>query len=670
MQYAGVMACKKYKYVLVLDDDVILPPDLDMGLDLIHGDTIGVAFPIRAAHPKRIYSLFTEWQSLEYQLTGYNKLMQYKTGSVQYPHGAASLWDRKALKTALRSHDTVFYAEDAKLGLWALKNGYSMAIKPEVPILTEAPTTLLGEMPNYWTQRVRSWDMALHAYFWQYVQIIFTSYSKSCCGLVFMKATQLYTVYTIVADWLRLPVLVLYLGGAQLSYLTFFGLYVAASIVLLLAWNITAYWKRPDLRLSYLCVFTFPLYAGLVLVTRFFGLLRALFVYLPNYRRPMTIPEIEHKVMESWKEAMLAEEAGIESDDDDDDFDEDDLLEAVGVSLPPPEPRHQSDCREPVWLTDDELISLGITTKSSATGLVFQSRAAALGQDTRSLATVESDGILRKFGTSSRAVTTTNKSLLNTGRSRIQRGRNKKSTPVDLDDDLRTKKSTLIDLDEDMLSTDSEIISDPPSISSKDGSAGASPNSAKNRVSWNIQRQLSKLSAATPDFRLFPYAPKVGQHDDERSDDEEEQKHGSADMQVIGSDANNRNSATTDEKTLHRVAWSMMGSVETILCAPNNNEKKAQSRPPLRNVSPKRERIAGPPSAVAGPVEVRQKHHKISSQSVEQYRENQSAERYRRERNTDSSRLDKERVKHILEKASRRVSTKREEDSGLVYIDI
>lgn len=116
----GVKACRKYKYVLVLDDDVILPEDLDRGLDLIQGKTVGVVFPIRACHPKRQYSLFVEWQSLEYQrITGYKKYMQNRSGSVQYPQGAASLWERKALKEVLRSHDTIFFAENAELGLWA-----------------------------------------------------------------------------------------------------------------------------------------------------------------------------------------------------------------------------------------------------------------------------------------------------------------------------------------------------------------------------------------------------------------------------------------------------------------------------------------------------------------------------------------------------------------------
>lgn len=628
-QYAGVMACKKYKYVLVLDDDVILPPNLDMGLDLIKDDTVGVAFPIRAAHPQRKYSLFIEWQSLEYQLTGYNKLMQSKTGTVQYPHGAASLWDRKALKTALRSHDTVFFAEDAKLGLWALKSGYTMAIKPEVPILTEAPTTVLGEMPNFWTQRVRSWDMALHAYFWQYVQVLCCSSHKSCCGVIFMKMTQLYTVYTILADWIRLPVLVLYIGRVKESYV-YLVLYLVSGILLLLLWNLVAYHKRPDLRLSHVCIFTFPLYAGLVLVTRFFGLLRALFVYLPNYQRPLTIPEIEHKVMESWQQALMAEEAGMDSDDED--FDDSELVVADGASLSPPEP----NCKEPVWLTDDELLSLGITTRSSATGLASNSRAAALGQETVSVASSKgSDGILR-------GPATTQKST------RLSKLPRRIVHPPRTEQPCRTpaKKSTPVDLDDDIISTDTES-KEAGSVNSKSVGVNLSPRSAKNRVTW--KEMSPNFFSNSPEFAPFPYLPKDGK------DESEDKKNSDIGMK------SNRPSTDSRKSPLHRVAWSTRGSVETILLPEDNTEgchvigmgeQDSKNEESPRSVLPS-----------------------LSSRRMQRYSDVHGGHR-KNGLCGDPNSLNRERVKHVLEKATQLLSDTNREGSvrtgrgGKIYIDI
>jgi len=115
--FSGSVAAKDYKYLLLLDDDVTVPPNMDFGIELFSDTVKAVCYPIRAVHPEdpEERNFFIEWQGLEYKMADYSKMIQTRWSTVLYPHGAVCLWERETLIKCFREHDTVFYADDVKV---------------------------------------------------------------------------------------------------------------------------------------------------------------------------------------------------------------------------------------------------------------------------------------------------------------------------------------------------------------------------------------------------------------------------------------------------------------------------------------------------------------------------------------------------------------------------
>ena len=72
-----------------------------------------------------------------------------------------------------------------------------------------AITSYCGAMPNYYNQRVRSWDFAEHMLTFKFIRLFFKSYIRgSPLRTLVMKAFQTYVLYSIYADWIKVPVFV------------------------------------------------------------------------------------------------------------------------------------------------------------------------------------------------------------------------------------------------------------------------------------------------------------------------------------------------------------------------------------------------------------------------------------------------------------------------------
>ena len=65
-------------------------------------------------------------------------------------------------------------------------------------VATEVPTSYCGAMPNYYNQRVRSWDFAEHMLTFKFVRLFLKSYIRgSPLRTLVMKAFQTYVLYSI-----------------------------------------------------------------------------------------------------------------------------------------------------------------------------------------------------------------------------------------------------------------------------------------------------------------------------------------------------------------------------------------------------------------------------------------------------------------------------------------
>ena len=117
-----------------------------------------VCYPIKAVGPKdpdtdeTDDSYMVKWQELEYKMCDYGKQFQTRFSTVLYPHGAISLWEREALIQCLREHDTVFFGDDVKMGLWLTENNFEMRMDHRYKIDTEAPISF----PTLYQQRGKS----------------------------------------------------------------------------------------------------------------------------------------------------------------------------------------------------------------------------------------------------------------------------------------------------------------------------------------------------------------------------------------------------------------------------------------------------------------------------------------------------------------------------------
>lgn len=306
-QFIGCLVAKEYKYIYTSDDDMRMPDNFSFGLELLDENCKAICYPIVAVHPEPGHTnILTRWQSLEYKLSGCAKLSQARFGGVLYPHGAASLWDREVLLKVLEHHDAVFYAEDVKLGMILTRLGYTMKIAAGASLETEAPTTLFGPFPNFYQQRVRSWEMGRQFYFFKFASQLFTVRppTSSFRDAFFFKFAEAYNVYSNAVDWMRFPLFLLMLRNP--SYWIRVAALLGGGVLPVLLWNYAKLPlnKRADLQSSFLDVITFPAFKLLESAMSVGGIGRLLSVYGPNYvKKPDVL---------AYKKDMLADQASLQ----------------------------------------------------------------------------------------------------------------------------------------------------------------------------------------------------------------------------------------------------------------------------------------------------------------------------------------------------------------------
>lgn len=287
-QYMGIMSRQnRYKYTMLIDDDVILPENLHLNLDMLEEDdnTQCLVYPISGLGDN---NLFVKWQDLEYKLSGLVKNFQSSYGTVVAPHGGISVWKTPILKRILVEGDTVFYGDDTKMGLYLLNRGfYSKFVSgPTVP--TRVPSSLMGQIPNLFNQRVCSWDSTEHLLTPRFIETFFRSYVRgSITRTLISKFFVLKILLDILSDWVKIIVLVYFCQTEK--FWAWLGLSVLINILVIFAWNYIKCWNRPDLKTDLLTVSTFWAYKVLTSLFRVFGLIRCYFFYLPNFKQPKII---------------------------------------------------------------------------------------------------------------------------------------------------------------------------------------------------------------------------------------------------------------------------------------------------------------------------------------------------------------------------------------------
>jgi hypothetical protein len=292
-QFIGAMAARNYDNIMTIDDDVSLPHNFVAPDHRINDQVKAVAFPVEGSDSRGLKPLFVGWQDAEYKFSGLAKEAEASTCGVMYPHGAGCFWDRQTLCDVLRLHDLIFIAEDVKMGLVLQQLNKRMEIESGILLNTEVPETLAGaSFPNYWQQRVRSWEMGRHLLYWHFTKRLFSlNGQNTVSGFAMQKVSQSYALASNGVDWLRVPLYVA-MGGNGAFWWRSAVFWMAPTLPLLL-YKYSKCRKRPDLAPSLTVCVTFPAYKIIYSVVSFFGALRSVAYWWPAFKAKPTIPIME-----------------------------------------------------------------------------------------------------------------------------------------------------------------------------------------------------------------------------------------------------------------------------------------------------------------------------------------------------------------------------------------
>ncbi|KAL0221418.1 hypothetical protein RCL1_001272 [Eukaryota sp. TZLM3-RCL] len=169
------------EYVVLMDDDVIIPSDMSWQTHrLTDPEIAGAVITIRADMNRpekknswRRRSLLVWFQDMEYMMAGLMKLVQDQFGGCNYPHGAISIWKKDVLVEVLDNHNSAFHGEDAQMGFILRErqiNGKYLRLTcfASTPALTQVPQELFHPFEDFFgdhvvdekslfTQRVKSY---------------------------------------------------------------------------------------------------------------------------------------------------------------------------------------------------------------------------------------------------------------------------------------------------------------------------------------------------------------------------------------------------------------------------------------------------------------------------------------------------------------------------------
>lgn len=168
-QFVGARICKRFPYVIFIDDDCLLPPSFPVVTDRINARTKCIGYTIKSTGPNGSRgTLCQQAQDLEYKLSGIQRLFAGKIGSATFPHGAISLWDREFCIQTFKEHPGFSVSEDWFFGHVARELGSRIEMCSSVFVETETPAALFwagrgaarggfGEMTVF-KQRFKRWN--------------------------------------------------------------------------------------------------------------------------------------------------------------------------------------------------------------------------------------------------------------------------------------------------------------------------------------------------------------------------------------------------------------------------------------------------------------------------------------------------------------------------------
>eukprot|EP01029_Cantina_marsupialis_P016177 TRINITY_DN3597_c0_g1_i1.p1 TRINITY_DN3597_c0_g1~~TRINITY_DN3597_c0_g1_i1.p1 ORF type:complete len:1060 (+),score=333.46 TRINITY_DN3597_c0_g1_i1:210-3389(+) len=290
--------CEDFSFLIMIDDDVPLPPDLHVPLATLRRspEVKGIAFVICAATEDGSQNALVDLQDAEYKLAGFVKQFQWNFGTTLCCHGAIGLWRRDILgKQILWNHDTVFHGEDLYMGLLLhrMQQNYAIMVSAGAVVPTFAPERML----ILFRQRVTSWDLCAERKFMTYLKEFLRGWCWSTRTLI-LKPFLLEEVICVILDWVRPFLMIGLLHRNPVTFFMCFLVFYSLLYVEIFMFNFFVMRDRPDLRMNLKTCILFPFYRTLCLFFRLYALFRNALEYTPKRRKGKPISYREENVQD------------------------------------------------------------------------------------------------------------------------------------------------------------------------------------------------------------------------------------------------------------------------------------------------------------------------------------------------------------------------------------
>ncbi|KAL8912095.1 MAG: hypothetical protein Q9172_007561 [Xanthocarpia lactea] len=167
-QYVGCYVAKRFPFVLLIDDDCLLPPNFPIVTERFSSTVKCIGYTIKSVGPNSSKgTLCQQAQDMEYKISGIQRAFAGKIGSATFPHGAISIWERELLIKTFQAHPGFSVSEDWFFGHVARQLGCRIQMCTAVFVETETPDAIFfsgggdrggfGEM-TIWKQRFFRWN--------------------------------------------------------------------------------------------------------------------------------------------------------------------------------------------------------------------------------------------------------------------------------------------------------------------------------------------------------------------------------------------------------------------------------------------------------------------------------------------------------------------------------
>ncbi|KAK5036829.1 hypothetical protein LTR13_005209 [Exophiala sideris] len=221
-QFVGTYAAYKFQYVLMIDDDCLLPANFPIVSNRIqpgtkHGSIKCVGYTIKATGPNGSKgNAVQQLQDLEYKMAGMQRQFAGSWGSATFAHGAIALWEREFILKCFRHHPGFKISEDWYFGLVCRNLGGRVVMCSSVLVETEVPSGLFvgsgsrggfGEMTVY-KQRFYRWNFLFLFRMWHNLEHILFKWDLGVYSIGSKVYTfqMLYETFLYVTGPVLLPI--------------------------------------------------------------------------------------------------------------------------------------------------------------------------------------------------------------------------------------------------------------------------------------------------------------------------------------------------------------------------------------------------------------------------------------------------------------------------------